>query len=61
MLTVPDVTKLTRVIQRQPATKKFTRVIQEEPTITTVKRVITDTTYTSGSTNIELEGETEQR
>uniref|UniRef100_A0A8C6SSC1 Periostin, osteoblast specific factor b n=1 Tax=Neogobius melanostomus TaxID=47308 RepID=A0A8C6SSC1_9GOBI len=37
---IPDVTKVTRVIERQPSLTKVTRVIQGEPTVTKVTRVI---------------------
>ncbi|XP_054481708.1 periostin-like isoform X2 [Anoplopoma fimbria] len=37
---VPDVTKVTRVIQGEPSITKVTRVIQGEPSITKVTRVI---------------------
>uniref|UniRef100_A0A8C6WHR3 Periostin, osteoblast specific factor b n=1 Tax=Neogobius melanostomus TaxID=47308 RepID=A0A8C6WHR3_9GOBI len=39
-VSVPDVTKVTRVIERQPSLTKVTRVIQGEPTVTKVTRVI---------------------
>ncbi|CAL9684903.1 unnamed protein product [Knipowitschia caucasica] len=38
--TVPEVTKVTRVIEGQPSLTKVTRVIEGEPSITKVTRVI---------------------
>uniref|UniRef100_A0A672GPZ9 Periostin n=1 Tax=Salarias fasciatus TaxID=181472 RepID=A0A672GPZ9_SALFA len=37
---IPDVTKVTRVIQSEPTITKVTRVIEAEPTITKVTRVV---------------------
>ncbi|KAI1893611.1 hypothetical protein AGOR_G00125500 [Albula goreensis] len=39
-VSVPDVTKVTRVIQGQPSVTKVTRVIQGQPSVTKVTRVI---------------------
>nr|XP_046267130.1 periostin-like isoform X1 [Scatophagus argus] len=52
--TVPDVTKVTRVIQGDPTLTKVTRVIKGQPTITKVTRVIeTEPTVTK----VVIEGE----
>lgn len=38
--TVPDVTKVTRVIETKPSVTKVTRVIEAKPSVTKVTRVI---------------------
>uniref|UniRef100_A0A8C9ZPJ8 Periostin, osteoblast specific factor b n=1 Tax=Sander lucioperca TaxID=283035 RepID=A0A8C9ZPJ8_SANLU len=55
----PSVTKVTRVIEGQPSVTKVTRVIEGEPSVTKVTRVIEGPqfSFSSGTTNIALEGQ----
>ncbi|XP_055082001.1 periostin, osteoblast specific factor b isoform X2 [Periophthalmus magnuspinnatus] len=53
----PSLTKVTRVIEGEPSLTKVTRVIEGEPTFTKVTRVVSGPqySYSSGTTNVELE------
>ncbi|XP_039986857.1 periostin, osteoblast specific factor b isoform X3 [Xiphias gladius] len=54
----PTITKVTRVIEGQPSITKVTRVIEGQPSITKVTRVISGPQYSvsTGTSNIALEG-----
>ncbi|KAM9853141.1 periostin, osteoblast specific factor b [Aulostomus maculatus] len=54
----PTITKVTRVIETEPSITKVTRVIENEPPITKVTRVVSGPQYSvsSGTSNIALEG-----
>ncbi|XP_044058955.1 periostin, osteoblast specific factor b isoform X2 [Siniperca chuatsi] len=54
----PSITKVTRVIEGQPSITKVTRVIEGQPSITKVTRVVSSPQYSvnTGTTNINLEG-----
>uniref|UniRef100_A0AAQ5YEH7 Periostin n=1 Tax=Amphiprion ocellaris TaxID=80972 RepID=A0AAQ5YEH7_AMPOC len=54
----PSVTKVTRVIEGQPSVTKVTRVIEGQPSVTKVTRVIEGPQYSvsTGTSNIALEG-----
>ncbi|XP_029965117.1 periostin, osteoblast specific factor b isoform X2 [Salarias fasciatus] len=54
----PTITKVTRVIEAEPTITKVTRVVESNPTITKVTRVVSSPQYSvsSGTTNVEMEG-----